>query len=135
MQLFLSSLFLSCDPTSKSSNLCRVHTSLHPTYEDTNTFKSFHDMIIITICNIAPGDVSGPFFFKNFRRLSKKTLSCLRCAVAISCPGLEVPIGLVDALELHEVKHCAKALGFLRCKRPWHFKETATNVKKMGGSF
>ena len=37
-----------------------------------------------------------------------------------------MPIGLVDALELHEVKHCAKALGFLRCKRPWHFKDNAT---------
>lgn len=137
MQLVLSSLFLSCDSTSKSSNLCRVHTSLHPTYEDTNTFKyiqviSWHDYHH-DLQHSARWCVRT-FFFKILDGYLR-TLSCLRCAVAISCPGLEVPIGLVDALELHEVKHCAKALGFLRCKRPWHFKENATNVKKMGGSF
>lgn len=73
MQLVLSSLFLSCDPTSKSSNLCRVHTSLHPTYEDTNTFKyiqviSWHDYHH-DLQHSARWCVRT-FFFQNFRRLS-----------------------------------------------------------------
>lgn len=43
--------------------------------------------------------------------------------------GLQLTPGLVETLELSELKHCAQALDSLRCKRPWHFQEKSEVIQ------